>query len=102
MRISLSIETLQDAYDICLLVQDHCANVIAGSEKYENTKSDKEWHDKAKRFMTAFDRATKANPDRTKYRKDWIKNLENSLEKFNSAVGDLVEKFPPDEPTMKD
>lgn len=86
MRISLSIETLQDAYDICILVKDHSANVIAGAEENEDIKSDKEWHEKATRFMNAFDKAIKSKPERIKYRNDWINQIEHSLKKFNTEL----------------
>lgn len=85
MRISLSIETLQAAYDICLLVKSHSGNVLA----QEDSASDKEWYDKAKKFMDAFDKACKNNPDRKKYRGDWIKDLEKSLDNFSKAIDDL-------------
>lgn len=89
MRISLSIETLQDAYDICLLVKENSANVIAGAEEYENIKSDKEWYEKSKRFMDAFDKACERKPDRKQYRSDWIKRLESSLSGLNDALDKL-------------
>lgn len=85
MRICLSIETLQDAYDLCLLIKSHSGMVLAE----EDSPSDKEWYDKAKRFMDAFDKACKNKPDRKKYRNDWIAKLENSLSKMNDEMNDL-------------
>lgn len=39
--------------------------------------------------MKAFDKACNSKPDRKKYRGDWVKNLESSLEKFNKSVSGL-------------
>lgn len=88
MRISLSIENLQDAYDVCLIMKDWCGNVIASGDFAE---SDKENHAKSKRFMEAFNRALKDNPDRKKAAKDWKRSLAKSMSKLNDSLDLLSE-----------
>lgn len=86
MTIALSIETLQNAYDICLLVKDLTGNVIASGD-FE--QSDIENYEKSKQFMAAYDRAFRNKPDRKKVRGDWINRLKKAFENLQSGIEEL-------------
>lgn len=86
MNIVLSIETLQNAYDICLQVKDLTGNVIASGDF---NQSDIENYEKSKQFMAAYERAFRNKPDRKKMRGEWINRLEKAFESLQSGINEL-------------
>lgn len=52
MKDKFTNSELKAAYDICMLVSEHCRNVLAIQE----SEPDVEWNRKATKFIKAFER----------------------------------------------
>lgn len=72
-----AFDALQNAYDICFLVSDHCGNVIASGEP---TQSDVDNKEKADAFIRWY------NSRRRRSKGDWTEKLQKSMDKLLGEI----------------